>query len=164
MFLPSILQLSSTVARSVRSFSTVREGFFQNQGARFPAPENYGRFDTVAPEEKFPCVVQFEIVIVVFDLGMHFDFFEMRNMLFLFCFFQFLRFFIFKFSIVHYSANRRFRVGSDFNEVELFFNRPLKSSPVGMIPNDSPEPLMTLTRGTLIYSLTRVVSLSCLCS
>jgi len=107
--------------------SNVREGFFQKSRCAISRPlKNYGRFDTVAPEEKFPCVVPvLKLLIVVFDLGMHFNFFEMGNMLFLFCFFSISSLFsYFKFPIVHYSANRRFRVWERLQRGRAFLQSP----------------------------------------
>lgn len=68
-------------------------------------------------------MIEFKCVVMDADFWSEFDFLDLNLFLMFFCFVSFFMLFIQKFTIIHYPANRRIRLGGYLNKIQASFLR-----------------------------------------
>ena len=98
--------------------------FFVGDGA---SPENDGDFNFGTAFDEFSGGIDFEIEIVVVDIGSQPDTLILDGMLFFSGVFFLFALFIAEFAVIHNSADGWIGLGSDFHQIEFDFFREFQS-------------------------------------
>lgn len=101
----------------------------------FASAEPNGNLDLVAGLQKFNRMIQFCVKIIGIDVQRQAHLFDVDDLLILFRFLITLGLFKTEFTIVHNAANRRFRLGSNFDKVKIFFH----GDALGLLAGNNPQ-------------------------